>query len=84
MNSLLYMSYIKDVVNGTFLIRRFGIWIIKKEQKTYGGLFDPDTKEKQIKKLEEEIDQPNFWNDKRKSEKKISELNDFKNKRIKD
>ncbi|MEI3499402.1 MAG: peptide chain release factor 2 [Bacilli bacterium] len=32
-----------------------------------------------MKKLEEEINQPNFWNDKRKSEKKISELNELKN-----
>ena len=31
MNNLLLMSYIKDVVNGTFKIRRFGICIIKKE-----------------------------------------------------
>jgi len=46
----------------------------------YGGLFDPDCKNKRIKELEQTMTEANFWNDKRKSEKIINELNILKNK----
>lgn len=45
----------------------------------YGGYFDPDTKSKRIKELEEIMNEPNFWNDKKTSEKVINELNTLKN-----
>lgn len=45
----------------------------------YGGHFDPEQKRKKIQELEEEINQPNFWNDKKNSEKVINELNNLKN-----
>lgn len=45
----------------------------------YGGLFDPDEREKKIKKLELITNEPNFWNDKNKSNEVISELNYLKN-----
>lgn len=45
----------------------------------YGGHFDPEKKRKRIHELEEIMNQPNFWNDKRNSEKVISELNSLKN-----
>lgn len=48
--------------------------------KNYGGLFEPDKKKIRIKELEEKMNEPNFWNDKRLSEKIINELNDLKNK----
>lgn len=45
----------------------------------YGGLFDTDTKKKRIKELEQIMLEPNFWNDKKNSEKIISEVNALKN-----
>ena len=45
----------------------------------YGGLFDPDEREKKIKELELITNEPNFWNDKNKSNEVISELNYLKN-----
>lgn len=44
----------------------------------YGGLFDPEAKTQKIKKLEEEISSPNFWNNKQRSEEVINELNSEK------
>ena len=45
----------------------------------YGGLFDTDSKEKRLKELESISNDPNFWNDKRKSNDIISEINSIKN-----
>ena len=47
----------------------------------YGGHFDPEKLEKEIKLLEDEIQDENFWQDKSKSSKVISGLNDLKNKK---
>lgn len=47
-------------------------------QLNYGGLFDPEVKKNQIKELEQQINQPNFWDNKRESEKVISTLNSLK------
>ena len=47
---------------------------------TYGGLFDPDIKKNRIKKLDSEMHQPNFWDDKEKSEEVLNELNLLKSK----
>lgn len=44
----------------------------------YGGYFDTDEKLKQINSLEQEMNNPNFWDDKRNSERVISELNGLK------
>jgi peptide chain release factor 2 len=44
----------------------------------YGGHFDPDKKHVRIKELESLINQVDFWNNKKDSEKVISELNDLK------
>jgi peptide chain release factor 2 len=54
--------------------------IIKKEFKTYGGHFEPEKKEARIAELENIMNNPNFWNDKRESEKIINESNNLKNK----
>lgn len=45
----------------------------------YGGHFDSETKEKRIQELEKIMLEPNFWNDKKNSEKVINECNNFKN-----
>ena len=45
---------------------------------SYGGYFDVETKEKRIKELEQIMQQDGFWDDKRKSERVISELNGLK------
>ncbi len=45
----------------------------------YGGLFDPDNKKKLIKDLEDEMQDVNFWNDKKHSEEVIKKLNSEKN-----
>ncbi len=45
----------------------------------YGGLFDPDNKKKLIKDLEDEMQDANFWNDKKHSEEVIKKLNYEKN-----
>ncbi len=46
----------------------------------YGGYFDPNSKEQQIKELESKTLLPNFWDSKKDSEKVISQLNELKNK----
>ena len=46
--------------------------------KNFGGYFDPESKNEEIKKLEELMNDSNFWNDKRESEKVISNLNSLK------
>ena len=46
---------------------------------TYGGHFEPDKKQQRIIELENQMKDPNFWNDKRNSETVISELNHLKN-----
>ena len=46
----------------------------------YGGHFDPDIKKDRIKKLEEEMNDSNFWNDKSHSEEVLNELNFLKSK----
>lgn len=45
----------------------------------YGGLFDPEEKEKRLKDLENISNSPNFWNDKKSSEEVISEINTIRN-----
>ena len=44
----------------------------------YGGHFDPEKKKETIKKLEEEISKPHFWDDKKHSEEVITNLNNEK------
>ncbi len=44
----------------------------------YGGHFDPKVKEEKIKNLEEEMNLPNFWDDRKHSEEVISILNSEK------
>lgn len=41
----------------------------------YGGLFDPDSKLERINKLEREMSEPNFWDDKGHSKEVLEELN---------
>lgn len=48
--------------------------------KNYGGHFEPEVIQKRISELEQEMLKPNFWDDKKISEKIIGELNDLKNK----
>ena len=44
----------------------------------YGGVFDPETMEKRIKELETESLDPDFWNDKARTEEVFSEMNDLR------
>ena len=44
----------------------------------YGGHFDPDNKKEEINKLESEMNNPNFWDDKENAEKVVSTLNSLK------
>lgn len=44
----------------------------------YGGHFEPDKKIQKIKELESQMDETNFWQDKRRSEKVINDLNYLK------
>ena len=46
----------------------------------YGGHFDPNVKKVRISELENLMNNPNFWNDKEKSEEIVSELNLLKSK----
>ena len=46
--------------------------------KSFGGYFDPNSKQEEINALEELMKQPNFWDDKRKSEQVINNLNSIK------
>ena len=55
------------------------ILTILKEQKIYGGHFEPDKKGIRIKELEDIMNNPNFWNNKKESEQVINELNNLKN-----
>ena len=45
----------------------------------YGGHFDADNKINEIKKLEEKINEPLFWNNQEKAEETIQEINKLKN-----
>jgi len=45
----------------------------------YGGLFDPESKQKRITELEEKMNEADFWNDKNQSQKIINECNYLKN-----
>jgi len=45
----------------------------------YGGHFEPEIKQERIKVLERQMNEPNFWNDKKTSESIINELNSLKN-----
>lgn len=45
----------------------------------YGGHFDTDNKVKRVKELEQIQNDPNFWNNKEKSEQVIKEIKDLKN-----
>ena len=47
--------------------------------KIYGGRFDFESKQKRINELENIMSDSNFWNNKKESEKVISELNSLKN-----
>jgi peptide chain release factor 2 len=51
---------------------------LKRELPNCGGHFDSDAKEQRIKELETIMNDPNFWNDKKKSESLINELNNLK------
>ena len=44
----------------------------------YGGYFEPESKLERKKQLEEIMVQPDFWNDKNKSDEVINELNNIK------
>ena len=44
----------------------------------YGGHFDTDTKLDEIKKLEEETNNPDFWSNQEKAEETIQEINKLK------
>ncbi len=50
----------------------------KKEAMICGCYFDADSKQKRILELENLINNPNFWNDKKNSEAVINELNSLK------
>ena len=45
----------------------------------YGGHFDLDSKKETISNLEKEVNDVNFWNDKKHSEEVLSKLNNLKN-----
>lgn len=44
----------------------------------YGGHFDPESKQKKLEILSKEINESNFWSDKKKAEKIINEYNSIK------
>ena len=46
----------------------------------YGGHFDPNEKKLRIQSLQNEMNNPNFWDDKKHSEEVLSELNFLKSK----
>lgn len=46
----------------------------------YGGHFDPDKLNARLKELEEKTNDPDFWSNRRESEKVISEINNIKRK----
>ena len=47
---------------------------------TYGGYFDPEATLSRIKELESVMNEPNFWDDKKRSESVIKEVNALKNR----
>ena len=49
----------------------------------YGGHFEPEKKENKIHELEQIMNESNFWDNKRKSESVIQELNQLKNQILK-
>ncbi len=49
----------------------------------YGGHFEPEKKESKIHELEQIMNESNFWDNKRKSESVIQELNQLKNQILK-
>ena len=44
----------------------------------YGGIFDVEKKIEKIKELENQMNQPEFWNNQRQSEQIINECNTLK------
>ena len=52
--------------------------IIKQELMNYGGYFEPEIKYKKISELEGIMNSPGFWDDKKRSEEVIDELNSIK------
>ena len=46
----------------------------------YGGHFDPDKLNDKLASLEEKTSDPNFWSNRRESEKIIGEINSIKRK----
>ena len=52
--------------------------VIRPESLIYGGHFETENYNQQIKELETKIEAQNFWNDRRKSEEIITELNRLK------
>ena len=44
----------------------------------YGGHFDPDNKLEEIKKLEQEMSNANFWDDREHAENVLGNLNNLK------
>lgn len=52
---------------------------IKTKYKNYGGLFDPEKKQIRIDELKNQMEESDFWSDKKKSESIISEYNALKN-----
>ena len=57
--------------------------IVKKELKIQGGLFDLEGKENQILRLEEKVNQQDFWSDLENATKTNKELSDLKKQFIK-
>ena len=46
--------------------------------KIYGGHFDIDSKKEEIKRLEKETENPNFWNNKNEAEELLKNINSLK------
>lgn len=53
--------------------------LIYLELMSYGGHFDVDNKQIKLQELSETMNKPDFWNDKRQSEKIIGEFNNLNN-----
>ena len=45
---------------------------------SYGGYFDPLEKQKQIQELESKMEEPSFWQDRKKSAEIIDKCNELK------
>ena len=52
----------------------------KKKLRTSGGLFDLDALDERIAEIEQEMAQPDFWNDNEQAQKVIAENNILKEK----